>query len=425
MKQVFVNDILPYVNALCGTKITAVKGNPAVTIDKAEACCLKYGMAEDKMNELLAYLYLGVSNKALKKRVERLEAELKESNEKLLQLDREWAEYDAKREAEWNKYADEMQAWIEQMPQAPQPSQDATPSVDEEVEEVEVDEVGADDHEEEFNFSLEDHIKTMGATPIDNCEQALKYYNYNDFGYLIPKLEYVDIINEVAIKHNTHGVSAVLNDDAALEVYMGIIAASRFNDKRDNQAKSSFMRAGADKILGGMLSKAAEVVVSETDTMPEPVKEESAEPTLADELVTLVLREVLKREDVDLSNVELEHGAKLAANEKLNHLIDDLELRGIDIDDAGKDELWHEVEAKYKHIGFHNNKWEFMRGHARGIVYKVVKNDKENLKGDSVWRVADAINEKLNNGTWSVEKYNTVVEAAKARGLSADDLLPF
>jgi hypothetical protein len=289
---------------------------------------------------------------------------------------------------------------------------------------VEVDEVDDNDHDEEptekLDYTFEEHIKAMGETPIDNCEQALKYYDYNDFGYLIPKSEYLDIINEVTTKHNTQGVTAVLNDDSLLEVYMGVIAASRFNDKRDNQAKSTFMRAGADKILGGLISKA-----DEASKLPEVAVEEPEEPTLADELVSYVVRKELKQESVDLSTAELDYEAKLRANEELNHLIKDLELRGIDIDEAGKDELWTEIEAKYKHIGFHNTAWEYTKTQARNAVYKMVDREKDNLKGDSVWRVADAINEQLEDGTWSVEKYNTVVEAAKARGLSAGDLLPF
>jgi hypothetical protein len=132
MKSVKANDIIPYINAICKQSIQAVANNPEVSIYQAEKLCDKYKMDENTKAELLAYLYLGVSNKALKKRVEQLEKELKESNEKLLQLDREWLEYDAKREAEWNKYADEMQAWIEQMPQSPQTSQIASPSNDEE-----------------------------------------------------------------------------------------------------------------------------------------------------------------------------------------------------------------------------------------------------------------------------------------------------
>jgi hypothetical protein len=141
--------------------------------------------------------------------------------------------------------------------------------------------------------------------------------------------------------------------------------------------------------------------------------------------VSYVVRKELKQESVNLSTAELDYEAKLRANEELNHLIKDLELRGIDIDEAGKDELWTEIEAKYKHIGFHNTAWEYTKTQARNAVYKMVDREKDNLKGDSVWRVADAINEQLEDGTWSVEKYNTVVEAAKARGLSAGDLLPF
>ena len=120
MNKVTANQIIPYINAICKQNIKAVANNPEVSIYQAEKLCDKYGMDTETKNELLAYLFLNVTNKALKKRVEALEKELKEANEKLIQLDKEWMEYDQKREAEWNKYADEMQAWIEQIPQQPQ-----------------------------------------------------------------------------------------------------------------------------------------------------------------------------------------------------------------------------------------------------------------------------------------------------------------
>jgi hypothetical protein len=123
MRTVKTNDLIPFINAICKQKIQAVANNPEVSIYQAEKLCDKYKMDAATKNELLAYLYLGVSNKALKKRVEELEKQL-------IQLDKEWIQASEEREKQWEQYANDMEAWIASMPKQPeQPSQIASPSL--------------------------------------------------------------------------------------------------------------------------------------------------------------------------------------------------------------------------------------------------------------------------------------------------------
>jgi hypothetical protein len=239
MQQVTVNQLIKFVNAICKTNINFQAEDKVVDIHVAEKLCEKYRMDETTKAELLAYLYLGVTNKALKKQVgeleertKQLEKQLEEANDKLLQLDREWLEYDTKREAEWNEWANQMEALLAQRPKP-------TEETEEDSEEDDVPTKHPTDDEEKFKYSLEEHLKTVPPTKLDD-ESVLEHYQYDEFGFLVPKEESKEFLELIEGKE----FSDVLDDPESLESFSVSLKAKLFNDKREKEAKSTWMRAG-------------------------------------------------------------------------------------------------------------------------------------------------------------------------------------